>query len=77
MLKLELASVIAEKVDDICLYCTVDVVCALLKEHKDKDHGKKVNRSIPNPWYWQWESPIHLQLNQQLSYQYRIENEFK
>ena len=74
MLKLELASVIAEKVDDICLYCTVDVVCALLKEHKDKGHGK-VNRSIPNPWYW--ESPIHLQLNQQLNYQHRIESEFK
>ena len=73
MLELELASVIAEKVDNICLYCTIDVVCALLKEHKGYGYGKKGN--IPDPWHW--ESPIRLQLNQRLNYQYRIENEFQ
>ena len=68
-LKLELASIIAEKVNDICLYCIADVdFCAQLEEHNGRGDIR-----LPSPWHW--ESPIHL--NQGSSYQYRIENEFK
>ena len=54
MLKLELASVVAEKVNDICLYCTTDVnFSARLEEHDGCG-------DIQLPELWHWESPIHL-----------------
>ena len=53
-LKLGLPSVVAEKVDDICLYCATDVnFSARLEEHDG--HG---TIQIPDPWHR--ESLIHL-----------------
>ena len=68
MLKLELASVVAEKVNNICLYCATDVdFCAQLKE----DDSRR-NIQLPDPFHD--ESPIHL--SKQSSYHYNFSKQF-
>ena len=69
-LKLELASVIAEKVNDIFLYCTADVNFDI-PPRLEENSG---NGMIPIPQPWHWESPIHL--NQQSCYHHEFTEKF-
>lgn len=67
-LRLELASVVAEKVNDICLYCTADVDFHVRLEEHD---GCGVVK-MPEPWHW--ESQIHL--SQRSCYRHKFSEKF-